>query len=141
MRDPRVEELTAHDCEAETPVKPDRVRLRAELNRNVPAFARRRDQLGEQHAADAASAPGGNYRHAAEMTVWQQPASTNGIAGRRFREHVQTVLIQAIPLEFHGNMLLLNEYVCPDCSQHVARGVPVNAADSNLRRRIHGYEL
>lgn len=130
-----VVELLARDDETVRRVERDRVRLRVEPRDLVSSCPGQRDEVLEQRAADALSAPLAEHRHPADVAVGQEaPAADRPSAGVD-GERVLALGIDTVPFEFGRHVLLDAEHRDAYMSQGLFIPCPVRRA--HLEPRAH----
>ncbi len=93
-----------------TRVKLKGSRLRVEINFRLPAPLRLGHEFGEDRRADSLVPPRPQDRHASDLAPGVQAAGTDYVTIFHLGHRVQTVSVEAVPLDLRGNVLFVHEH-------------------------------
>jgi hypothetical protein len=131
--DPRILENPAFRLEAEPSVKGFRFTLRIKKEVADAPLSGERDQVVQHGGADALSAPGGQDRHATDMSIGQHARGGNRGAVRGYGDEVKGMVVVFVVFEFWWNPLFVDEYRKADPEQLLLPAAPVGRRDKHLQ--------
>jgi methylthioribose-1-phosphate isomerase len=126
VRNARLLELAPHRFETVALVEAECVSLRMQAHDPAALLCREVEERFQDRRADAAATPFARDRHAADLAIETEPSGTNCGTVIVDCEHVVRALVDIVPFELFGDMLLFDENRTPECAQLFAPRVPVH---------------